>query len=139
VVRRATYTAQQTNNPALMSRCPRYPRTTTVLPVLTVERLDAILDTTQLTEMRPNRTEKLRSPLIAARSVARALTSRRASASDSSKRFPIHSRQKLPSTTATGTSAIHVALRLLLLTPNCPAEGQFGVNVIAQATLSKYE
>src|SRR5699024_6303954 len=87
------------SNRVLASRRPRRPRTTTTGPLaLTVEHLDANLDTTQPSETLLTRTEKSRSPVTAVRSAERTLTSRRASAPDSSKRFPIHSRQKLLST-----------------------------------------
>lgn len=131
----AAYTAPK-NNRALMSRRPQATKMTTGLLVPAVEHLDAISGTTQPTEMLPNRIEKLRSPATTAQSVARTLTSRCGSDSNPSKRF-------LPAETTqynchyyeydacgTETVASH---------PDCSDKGLFGVNVIAQAMLSKYE
>jgi len=86
-----------------------------------------------------NINRRSKSPVTATQCVARTWTSRRASASDSSKRSLIRSHRKLSSTTATAANATPVENTSLLSHLDCPDKGQFGVNVIAQAALSRYE
>jgi len=84
-------------------------------------------------------TKKSRSPVTVVLTVVSTSTSRWASAPDSLRRYRTHSHQNSPSTTATATSATPVGRRRLQTHPDCPDEGQFGVNVIAQSALSRYD
>ena len=58
---------------------------------------------------------------------------------DSSRNSLTHSHRESLSTPGTTTSVTPVELRPSPHTPNCSDEGQFGVNVIAQAALSRYD
>jgi len=104
---------------------------TTNSHVLTVGHRVESPDTTLSGEPHLTQIEKSTLPVTAVRSVAKGSTSRRASAPDSSRNSRIHSHPKLHSTTAITTSATLVEPRLSLH-PDCPDEGQFGVNVIAR-------
>jgi len=84
-------------------------------------------------------TKKSRSPVTVVLTVVSTSTSRWASAPDSLRRYRTHSHQNSPSTTATATSATPVGRRRLQHTPTAPMRGQFGVNVIAQSALSRYD
>ena len=90
---------------------------------VTVVRLVESQDMTRSGVTHLTQIKKSRSPMTAVQSVAKRSTSRRASASDSSRNSQIHSHQKSHSTTATTTSVTPVEPRLSVHTPTAPMRG----------------